>query len=53
MPAVPFSLINPGLKKLWDLPAGDCALLAGDCPSLLECLERVPDPRDPRGCGTR
>ena len=32
---------------------GECALLAGECPSLLECLEWVPDPRDPRGGGTR
>ena len=24
-------------------------MLAGDCPGLLECLEWVPDPRDPRG----
>ena len=32
-----------------DLPAGDRALLAGQCPGLLEYLARVPDPRDPRG----
>ena len=32
-----------------DLPAGDRALLAGQCPSLLEYLQQVPDPRDPRG----
>jgi hypothetical protein len=43
------SLINPALEQLQDLPAGDGALLAGECLSLLECLERVPDPRDPRG----
>jgi hypothetical protein len=43
------SLINPALEQLQDLPAGDCALLADECPSLLECLRRVPDPRDPRG----
>jgi len=44
-----FSLICPALEHLRDLPAGDRALLAGECPSLAECLERVPDPRDPRG----
>ena len=49
MPALSFSLINPALGQLQDLPAGDRVLLAGECPSLLECLERVPDPRDPRG----
>ena len=49
MPALSFSLINPVLEQLQDLPACDGALLAGECPSLLECLERVPDPRDPRG----
>ncbi len=49
MPALSFSLISPALEELGDLPAGDCALLAGECPSLAECLERVPDPRDPRG----
>jgi hypothetical protein len=49
VPALSFSLINPALEQLQDLPAGDRALLAGECPSLLECLERVPDPRDPRG----
>jgi hypothetical protein len=43
------SLINPALEQLQDLPAGNCALLADECPSLLECLRRVPDPRDPRG----
>ena len=49
MPALSLSLISPALEPLQDLPAGDCALLAGECPSLLECLARVPDPRDPRG----
>ena len=49
MPALSFSLISPALEELGDLPAGDCALLAGECPSLAECLARVPDPRDPRG----
>jgi predicted transposase YbfD/YdcC len=49
VPAVSLSLINPALEQLRDLPAGDGALLAGECPSLLECLRRVPDPRDPRG----
>jgi hypothetical protein len=42
------SLINPALEQLQDLPAGDGALLADECPGLLECLRRVPDPRDPR-----
>jgi hypothetical protein len=49
VPAVSLSLINPALEQLQDLPAGDGALLAGECPGLLECLRRVPDPRDPRG----
>ena len=49
MPALSFSLICPVLEHLQDLPAGDRALLDGDCPSLLVCLEGVPDPRDPRG----
>jgi predicted transposase YbfD/YdcC len=49
VPAVSLSLINPGLEQLQDLPAGNCALLADECPSLRECLRRVPDPRDPRG----
>jgi hypothetical protein len=43
------SLINPALEQLGDLPAGDRAVLAGQCLSLAECLVRVPDPRDPRG----
>jgi predicted transposase YbfD/YdcC len=37
------------LEQLQELPAGDRMLLAGECPSLWECLARVPDPRDPRG----
>lgn len=49
MPAVSLSLINPALEQLQDLPASDGALLADECPGLLECLRRVPDPRDPRG----
>ena len=49
MPALSLSLISPALEQLQDLPAGDGALLADECPSLLECLQRVPDPRDPRG----
>jgi DDE_Tnp_1-associated len=40
--------ISAALGQL-DLPAGDRALLAGQCPSLLEYLRQVPDPRDPRG----
>jgi predicted transposase YbfD/YdcC len=43
------SLINPALEQLHDLTAGDRVQLAGECPSLAECLARVPDPRDPRG----
>jgi hypothetical protein len=43
------SLINPALEQLGGLPAGDRAVLAGQCPSLAGCLGRVPDPRDPRG----
>ena len=49
MPALPLSLISPGLEQLQDLPAGDRVLLAGQCPGLLEYLARVPDPRDRRG----
>jgi len=43
------SLISPALEQLQDLPVGDRALLAGQCPGLLRCLALVPDPRDPRG----
>ncbi len=49
MPALPSSLNSPALEKLRDLPAGDRALLAGQCPRLRACLEEVPDPRDRRG----
>jgi predicted transposase YbfD/YdcC len=49
VPAVSFSLISPALEQLQDLPASDGALLAGDSPGLREWLQRVPDPRDPRG----
>ena len=49
MPALSLSLINPALEQLHDLTAGDRAQLAGECPSLAECLARVADPRDPRG----
>jgi hypothetical protein len=49
VPALSLSLISPALEQLQDLPSGDGALLADECPGLLECLERVPDPRDPRG----
>ena len=49
MPALSSSPISPALEQLSDLPAGDRALLAGQCPDLLECLARVPDPRDRRG----
>jgi DDE_Tnp_1-associated len=49
VPALSSSLIGPVLEQLQELPAGDRALLAGQCPSLLECLARVPDPRDSRG----
>jgi predicted transposase YbfD/YdcC len=43
------SPIRPVLEQLSDLPSGDRALLAGECPGLAEYLARVPDPRDPRG----
>jgi predicted transposase YbfD/YdcC len=43
------SLIGPALGQVGDLPAGDRALLAGQCRSLAEHLAEVPDPRDPRG----
>ncbi len=49
MPAVSLSLVNPALEQLQDLPAVSCVLRADECPGLLECLQRVPDPRDPRG----
>ena len=49
MPALSLSLINPALGQLQGLPAGGRAVLASQCPSLLEWLGRVPDPRDPRG----
>ena len=49
MPALSSSPISPALEQLSDLPASDRALLAGQCPGLLECLARVPDPRDRRG----
>jgi predicted transposase YbfD/YdcC len=49
VPALSLSLISPALEQLQDLPAGDGVLLSGQCPGLLEYLERVPDPRDPRG----
>ena len=49
MPAVSSSLISPALVQVEGLPAGDRALLAGQCPSLAEHLAGVPDPRDPRG----
>jgi predicted transposase YbfD/YdcC len=49
VPALSSSLINPALAQLRDLPAGDRTLLASECPSLPECLARVPDLRDPRG----
>jgi predicted transposase YbfD/YdcC len=42
-------VISPVLEQFRDLPASDRGLLAERCPSLLECLSCVPDPRDPRG----
>ena len=51
MPALSSSPIDAALEQLSDLPAGDRALLAGQCPSLAGYLARVPDPRDPRGVG--
>jgi predicted transposase YbfD/YdcC len=49
VPALPSSPISPALEQLQELPAGDRALLSGQCPDLAEHLARVPDPRDPRG----
>ena len=49
MPAVSSSLISPALGQVWDLPAGDRAVLAGHCRGLAGHLADVPDPRDPRG----
>jgi len=49
VPALPSSPITAALEQLQDLPAGDRAALASQCPDLAEYLERVPDPRDPRG----
>jgi predicted transposase YbfD/YdcC len=49
VPALSLSLISSALEQLQDLPAGDCVQLSGQCAGLLEYLERVPDPRDPRG----
>ena len=49
MPALSSCLISPALEQLRDLPAGDRMLLAGECLSLPECLQLVPDPRDARG----
>jgi hypothetical protein len=40
----------PALERFQDLPAGDRTLLAGECPSLGECLAWLPDPRNPRDC---
>lgn len=41
--------MGPALGQVGDLPAGDRALLSGQCRSLAEHLAEVPDPRDPRG----
>ena len=49
MPALSSSLISPALEQLRDLRAGARPLHPGECPSLAECLQQVPDPRDPRG----
>ena len=49
MPALSSSLIGPALEQFSDLPASDRAVLAGQCPGLLEYLAGVPDPRDRRG----
>jgi hypothetical protein len=49
VPTLPSSPISPALEQFRDLPAGDRAALAGQCPGLAEYLARVPDPRDPRG----
>jgi hypothetical protein len=49
VPALSSSLIGPALEQFSDLPASDRAVLAGQCPGLLEYLAGVPDPRDRRG----
>jgi len=49
VPALSSSPIADALEQLSELPAGDRALLAGQCPGLAEYLARVPDPRDRRG----
>jgi len=41
--------MGPALGQVGDLPAGDRALLSGQCRSLAGHLAEVPDPRDPRG----
>lgn len=48
MPAPSSSLIGPALEQIADLPAGDRELPAAGHLSLLEHLERVPDPRKRR-----
>jgi Transposase DDE domain len=53
VPALSLSLINPALEQHEDLPASDREWLASQCPSLLECLRQVPDPRDPRAVSDR
>jgi len=49
VPASSSCLISPALERLVGVPAGERDLLGPGCPSLAECLARVPDPRDPRG----
>jgi len=49
VPALSSSLIAAALEQLRNLPAGNRTLLVGECPSLLECPQQVPDPRNPRG----
>ena len=49
MPALSSSPISTVLEHLSELPADDRATLSGQFPGLAEYLERVPDPRNPRG----
>jgi len=49
VPALSSSLISPALEQLRDPRASGRPLPPGECPSLAECLQQVPDPRDPRG----
>jgi hypothetical protein len=54
VPAVSSSLNNAALENLGELlPAGDRAVLAGQCPSLREHLARYRTRAIRAACGTR